>query len=424
MSLINKMLQDLDKRHAADGDGKTPTQQLRPVQERKRWQRIMWEVIAGLVVGGGWAVWVAYQLSPRSVVTDLAYQAQARRQQAAAALQAAAAAPAAQPPVTPASAVPPQAVAPQGPPASAMPIPAPAVSAPTVSAAAPAPAPKSEEPVKPDMLKLATVIATPINQKSAGAKPRAERKSAAEDAPAAKAAQKGKRLPEARAEAAPASASSSAKSGAGLPPPKVQGPASIDKQPHDSTPVARAENEFRSATALLNQGRVAEAMDGYKSALQQDGGHAAARQALVGLLLESRRIDEAQQLLQEGLRLNPDRSAYAILLARIQVERGDLQGAHELLSRHAGSAASNADYHAFDAALLQRLGRHKEAVTEYQAALRLAPRAGVWWMGMGISLQADNRGTEALDAFARAKAAGGLGPDLLDFVDQRMKQLQ
>ena len=43
---------------------------------------------------------------------------------------------------------------------------------------------------------------------------------------------------------------------------------------------------------------------------------------------------------------------------------------------------------------------------------------------MGISLQADNRGTEALDAYRRAKAAGGLSPDLLSFVDQRMKQLQ
>lgn len=415
MSLINKMLQDLDKRHGAGGDGKAPTQQLRPVPGRKRWQRIMWEVIAGLVVGGGWAVWVAYQLSPRSVVTDMAFQSQARRLQAAAAPQAPAAAPAAMPPVTPASPVPSQVVAPQGPPAAAMPIPAPAVSA---------PAPKRDEPVKPDMLKLATEIANPVNVKDVGAKPRAERKSAVVDAPAAKAGQKGKRFAEARAEAAPASASSSPKSGAGLPPPKVQGPASIDKQTHDSTPLARAENEFRNATVLLNQGRVAEAMDGYKSALQQDGGHAAARQALVGLLLENRRIDEAQQLLQEGLRLNPDRSAYAMLLARIQVERGDLQGAHELLSRHAGSAASNADYHAFDAALLQRLGRHKEAVTEYQAALRLAPRAGVWWMGLGISMQADDRGTEALDAFTRARAAGGLSPDLLEFVDQRMKQLQ
>jgi len=112
------------------------------------------------------------------------------------------------------------------------------------------------------------------------------------------------------------------------------------------------------------------------------------------------------------------------LLARIQVERGDLQGAHDMLSRHAGSAANNADYHAFDAALLQRLGRHTEAVAGYQAALRLAPGAGVWWMGLGISLQADNRGTEALEAFRRAKAAGGLSPDLLGFVDQRLKQLQ
>lgn len=43
MSLINKMLQDLDKRHAADGAGKTLTQQLRPVQTRKGWQRILWE---------------------------------------------------------------------------------------------------------------------------------------------------------------------------------------------------------------------------------------------------------------------------------------------------------------------------------------------------------------------------------------------
>ncbi len=418
MSLINKMLQDLDKRHAADGDGKTPTQQLRPVQGRKSWQRIMWEVIAGLVVGGGWAVWVAYQLSPRSVVTDLAFQSQARRPQAAAALQAQAAPPAAQPPVTPASAVPAQAAASQGPPASAMPVPAVSAAAPALSAT------KGTEPVKVDLLKLSTEIATPFNEKSFGAKSRAERKSTQPAAPAAKSARQRKPAPETIAGAGLAPGSSPSILGTGPPAPKSHGPASIDKQMHPSTPAERAESEFRKATGLLNQGRVAEGIDGYKSALQQDPGHAAARQALVGLLLENRRIDEAQQFLQEGLSLNPDQSAYAMLLARIQVERGDPQGAHDLLSKHAGSAAGNADYHAFDAAVLQRLGRHREAVTGYQTALRLVPRAGVWWMGMGISLQADNRSAEALDAFRRAKFAGGLSPDLLAFVDQRMKQLQ
>lgn len=274
------------------------------------------------------------------------------------------------------------------------------------------------------MLKFATEIVTPFNEKSFGAKSGAERKSAVEAAPAAKSGRKGKPASDALAGAAPASASSPPKAEAGLPPPKAHAPASIDKQTHLSTPAERAESEFHKATGLLNQGRVAEAVDAYKSSLQQDAGHAAARQALVALLLESRRIDEAQQFLQEGLSLNPDRSPYAMLLARIQVERGDLEGAHDLLGRHAGSAANNADYYALDAAVLQRLGRHKEAVAGYQAALRLAPRAGVWWMGMGISLQADNRGADALDAFRRAKAAGGLSPDLLSFVDQRMKQLQ
>jgi MSHA biogenesis protein MshN len=260
------------------------------------------------------------------------------------------------------------------------------------------------------MLKLATEIGTPFSEKSFAVKPRSERRITAEAALAPGKASKQESAPETKAELAPTR--------------KVPAPASIDKRMHLSTSAERAENEFRKANALLNQGRVAEAIDGYKSTLQQDAAHAAARQALVGLLLENRRMDEAQQFLQEGLSLDPNRSAYAMLLARIQVERGDLQGAHDLLNKHAGSAAGDADYHAFDAALLQRLGRHKEAVAGYQAALQLAPRTALWWMGMGISLQADNRGAEAMDAFQRAKSAGGLSPALLAFVDQRMKQLQ
>ena len=402
MSLINKMLQDLDKRHAADSSGKTLTQQLRPVQTRKDRRRIIWEIGAGLLIGAGWTAWVMYQISPRSVVTDMVFQLQAKRPQVAAGAQAPAGPQALRPPLAPAAPAPVPAAPPQALPGAAA-APA-AVSAPGLLAG------KGAEPVKADTLKLATEIGTPFNEKTYAVKPSAQRKRLSEAAPAPGKAGKATRPLETRAETAPAHTTA--------------GPASIDKRAHLSTPAERAENEFRQATVLLNQGRVAEAIDGYKSTLQQDAGHAAARQALVGLLLEHRRIDEAQPFLQEGLSLNPHRSAYAMLLARIQVERGDLQGAHDLLNKHAGSAARDADYHAFDAALLQRLGRHKEAVAGYEAALRIAPRAGLWWMGLGISLQADTRGAEALEAFRRAKSAGGLSPELLAFVDQRMKQLQ
>lgn len=393
MSLINKMLQDLDKRHAGDGGGKPLTQQLRPVKAAsKDWRRITLEIGAGLIVGAGWAGWVYYQIAPRSVVTELAYRSRAQSVRVAAVPQI----PAAPPPATvPATAVPAQASAPELPSAAA-----------TVAQATNT----GSEAAGVDMLKLATEIATPFNEKPIAAKPGSASGRAAAAAPTP------------RTPTRENSAGGGVARGKVAPAEPSQG--SIDKQVHPSTPAARAENEFRKASELLNQGRVAEAIDGYKLALQQDAGHAAARQALVALLLENRRIEEAQQFLQEGLNLYPDRYAYAILLARIQVDRGDLQGAHDLLNKYAGSAANDAEYHAFDAALLQRLGRNKEAVTGYQAALKLAPHAALWWMGMGISLQADNRDAEALDAFRRAKSAGGLSPALIAFVDQRMKQLQ
>ena len=400
MSLINKMLQDLDKRHAADGGGKSLTQQLRPVQARKDWRRIMWEVGAGVAIGAGWFVWVTYQVSPRSVVTDLVAQLQAGK-----------------PHVAPRPRMP--SVAPVPPP---VPVQADAPAAPAVVAAE---APAAAAPVKPavsaataptakvDMLKLATEIATPFKQapQSAASPGRAGAPTSAA-APAARSPGK--------ATTAAAKVVAAEKSAAGA---RSPAPASIDKRPRVATPAERAEEAFHKATGLLREGRVAEAMDGYKAALRHDEAHVAARQALIGLLLDNRRLGEAQQYLEEGLRLFPGRSAYAMLLARVQVERGDLEGAHELLRKHGATAADDAEYHAFDAALLQRLGRHREAISGYRAALKLEPRAGLWWMGLGISLQADARAGEALEAYRRAKAAGSLTPALVAFVDERMKQL-
>ena len=37
--------------------------------------------------------------------------------------------------------------------------------------------------------------------------------------------------------------------------------------------------------------------------------------------------------------------------------------------------------------VLQRLNRSREAVEHYQAALRLNPAEGRWWVGLGIALE-------------------------------------
>ncbi len=201
-------------------------------------------------------------------------------------------------------------------------------------------------------------------------------------------------------------------------------PANVSKQMKDVTPQQRAENEYRRGVSLMQQGSTSEAMRALESALQIDPQHMVARQTLVGLLLESKRQDEAIRRLQDGLALDKSQPALAMMLARLQVEKGELKPAIDTLDRSLQYASERADYQAFLAALYQRDGRHREAVDHYLVALRRAPQNGLWWMGMGISLQADNRLQEARDAFGRAKAANSLSPELLAFVEQKLSQLR
>lgn len=189
------------------------------------------------------------------------------------------------------------------------------------------------------------------------------------------------------------------------------------------TPQQLALSHYQKALSWLQQGRVSEARSGLEDALKLDPAHLAARQALAGLLVEQRQFNQAELLLQEGLSLNPEQYGFAMALARLQVERGDAHSALDTLYKGLPHAADNADYQAFLAALLQRSEQHKKAIEHYQAALRLAP-SGAWQMGLGISLQAERRLPEALEAFGRAKASNELAPDLLAFVEQRMKMVR
>jgi MSHA biogenesis protein MshN len=286
-------------------------------------------------------------------------------------------------------------------PRSALPQPAPAPPAASASAGpatAQAPLPQRSEKINVDMLRLATELTTPIPQRS----PRTSSSRSSSNALIAAA----KTVSAQRALAdEPAAA-----------------PGKIDRRSNTSSR-NRAESEFRRAVNLVNQGRIAEGMDGFRHALESDPGHETARQTLVALLIEAKRVDEAALSLQEGLAVTGN-TGFAMLLARIMVESNDIPTALIVLQRHAAPPDRNPDFHAFAGALYQRLDRHKEAIEQYQAALRLAPSAGVWWLGLGISLQTVGRLKDALEAFTRAKSAGNLAPDLLSFVDQRLRQLQ
>jgi MSHA biogenesis protein MshN len=211
--------------------------------------------------------------------------------------------------------------------------------------------------------------------------------------------------------------------GLALPKPVVtQDQPSLNKQIRELTPQQMAENDYRRATTLIQQGRVQEAIALLEQVLQSDAAHVSARQTLIALMLNVKRRDEAMRLAQQGLELDVRQPNFAMILARLQLDKGDQKAAIATLQRSL-STASSADYQAFLAALLQREGRNAEAVALYESALDKAPQSGVWWMGLGISLQADNRPQPAREAFIHARETASLSPDLQAFVEQKIRQL-
>jgi len=183
----------------------------------------------------------------------------------------------------------------------------------------------------------------------------------------------------------------------------------------------RAETEYRRALATLAEGRAMEAIAGLEQALHTDPLHDAARQTLVGLLIENKRPDDATRQLQLALTTDPRQPAMAMLLARLQIERGG--SGVDVLLRTLPFVAGNANYRAFLAGALQRQQRHGEAAEQYGAALRTDPQNGVWLMGLGIALLADKRNEAARDAFQKAKASASLAPELQAFVERKLVQL-
>ena len=184
------------------------------------------------------------------------------------------------------------------------------------------------------------------------------------------------------------------------------------------------DNEVRRGNQLLNQGSVPQAIEIFSQIVAREPLHDTARQALVAALLRSKNVTEAERVILERQALAPKNAAFAMMLARIQAERGDNDLALETLRASLPVAAGNPAYHASMAALLARLDQHAAAVTQYQTALRAAPNSGVWWMGLGLSLQAVGSLPAAREALGRARASDNLSPELMSFVEQRLKQLQ
>jgi len=422
MSVINKMLRDLDERHAlAAPDGTPASVQSGPDVRRRRDREWFWRIVSALMLGAvAWVGWIAYQLQPQPLVTDLALRSADVAHRMAART------------VATAGAVP------------AKPVPAPPPS--TAMASAPTPPTPPQAPAVPSAA-LATkatpggtgsaaVAGTPPVQSnpsaapSTGPKNTAPAKPVREDSPAANANAPDTKRGAGRQNRATKAATPEPVARLALDVPAARilsGPAArsrIDKRDTVRSPAQRAELEFRKGVALLREGRPSESEENFGKALELSPAHEAARQAYAALLIDRRAYPQARTLLEQGLAENPGQPLFSLVLARIRVEQGALGRALEVLDASRGGGAEYAEIQALRGTVLHRLARHPAAAEAYRSALQLAPGDGAAWLGLALSLEALQKLPEAAEAFRRAAATGSLSPDLKANAERRARQIQ
>ena len=365
MSVINKMLQDLDKRNQRAGNEAQPGGVVKAVQAATRGP------LRTVLLGIGALVAVA--VSAGSWLQDGGL---------AVVKQGAAPAPVAAPVAMVATVAPPPAVAPTpAPKASNPPVPPPAAVVPT------AVAPAALEPL----------AAMPPVADAAPVLPKPSAKANATEAPAP-AAQPLVTAVEAVA------------------------PRMRNAKTYSQTQVSG--NLVGEAVVLDRQGRVNEAKALLDRALKANPQNLDARQMLIQLHIDTGRLDEARALLVEGLHQTPERTGLSLTMARLQLEGGDAAAALKTLQAGLPGAGEEPQFHATLAALQLRLQRYDEAVKHYIVALRSDPAFTPWLVGVGLALEGLGKRAEATEAYRRADSAGhGTTPELARFLDERLAQL-
>lgn len=143
------------------------------------------------------------------------------------------------------------------------------------------------------------------------------------------------------------------------------------------------------------------------------------RDAAIDLMQQS--IAAAERSAKAG---GPSTSSTAVLLplvremARMQLAEARFGAVWEMLTRLEPLLGNPPDLWAIRANAAQRLGRHQDSVHAYMMALQSRPDEQRWLLGTAVSLAALGQTSSAADMAEKARALGPVGKDILAYLRQ------
>jgi len=112
------------------------------------------------------------------------------------------------------------------------------------------------------------------------------------------------------------------------------------------------------------------------------------------------------------------------LRAQLLLKLGRTRQAEQELRTAAALDGGDPEVQGLLGALYQKQARYDEAASHYGQAIRAQSGQSRWWLGLAVSLDGSERYQEALEAYVRTAALGGMSRDVQAYVAQRIDALR
>jgi MSHA biogenesis protein MshN len=157
--------------------------------------------------------------------------------------------------------------------------------------------------------------------------------------------------------------------------------------------------------------------------LETEPNNIKARKKLASLLFAQGNYAQSKQLLVRGIELHPTQGDLRLMLARLHVVQKEPLQAMNVLTEFQPNTNDQTEYLAYRAALAQQLKQPKLAKSDYQTLTNIESTNAKWWLGLAIVEDQLGELNKAVQAYTKAKSLGQLDSSVNDFMQQRISAL-
>lgn len=189
------------------------------------------------------------------------------------------------------------------------------------------------------------------------------------------------------------------------------------------TPKQLAQKRFTLASEAERDGKLKDAISYYEQTLGFDPSMHEARKQLAALHYGQGQLAKASEVLLQGMLLFPQQLDFALLLARVQQASGQADLALVTLANIPDTHPLARQKWMAQSDLAQKLGQFSLSEQAYRQLLQQEPQQAKWWMGLAYALDSQQQFPQARQAYRTALGHRGLSAQASAFIEQRLTQL-